>query len=59
MNQPQKPKVGLLCEDANAIEVTDDQGHQRIEKTANRDQTEKELRESKGKDKPIHDRVND
>jgi hypothetical protein len=49
----------MLCEDANALEVTDEAGRSTIEKTSDRDQRERELREGQGSTQPTHPHVED
>jgi hypothetical protein len=56
---PQRPaRAGLLVEDANAIEVTDANGRQSIEKTHDRNTRATEMREAAGSTRPIHPPVN-
>lgn len=53
MSQNPNPKPGLLCEDADAIEVQHADGTQHIQKTPDRGRDEQILRESDGI-KPVH-----
>lgn len=56
-NEVKKPaqKPGLLCEDANALEVKDiETGKTTIIKTPDRAQTAESLNNAPGKVKPIH-----
>lgn len=53
--EKQKPKAGPLCEDANALEVRNEEtGETKVVKTADRNQTAKDLKESSGPEKPAH-----
>lgn len=53
---PAKP--GLLVEDTQAVEVTDPDGKQRIEKTPDRDQRTRDLREANTGTRPTHQQTN-
>lgn len=56
--QPPTPRPGLLCEDADALEVTDPQGRQTIEKTNDREGLARTLRQNESGPKPTHGPVN-
>lgn len=49
-----KGKRGMLCEDANALEVTDKDGQSRIVKTGDRKELAERL-EEKGEARPTHE----
>lgn len=54
-----EPKPGLLVEDTNAVEVTDPDGRQRIEKTPDRDARIASMNEQRTGPRPTHNnRVN-
>lgn len=58
-NKPQSDtRPGLLCEDADALEVRGADGRNRIEKTNDRDGLAKSLAETDGGAKPAHKPVN-
>lgn len=54
MQDQEQPKDSLLCEDANALEVTTADGQNQIVKTVDRERAARELLESKSPTRPSH-----